>query len=73
MDTTKFRQHGKEIIDYIADYLDSLRERSVYPDVKPQFLTEALPKEAPMNGHTFENIMKDFDEIIMPGVSITFF
>ena len=73
MDITEFRQHGKEMIDYIADYFETIRERKVYPDVKPNFLTEVLPKEAPMEGHTFENIMKDFDQIIIPGVSIVNF
>ena len=69
MNITEFRQHGKEMIDYIADYLETIRERKVYPDVKPQFLSKSLPTEAPVDGHTFDNIMKDFDQIVMPGVS----
>jgi hypothetical protein len=30
----EFRQFGKAMIDYVADYLDNIRDRKVLPQVK---------------------------------------
>ena len=38
---------GKEMVDYIANYLENIRERRVFPDVKPGYLRELLPDHAP--------------------------
>lgn len=31
----EFREFGHAMIDYVADYLDNIRDRKVLPDVKP--------------------------------------
>ena len=38
---------GKEMVDYIADYLENIRDRRVFPEVKPGYLRELLPEAAP--------------------------
>ena len=38
---------GKEMVDYIADYLENIRDRRVFPDVQPGYLRELLPDHAP--------------------------
>ena len=35
------------MVEYIADYLENIRERRVFPDVKPGYLRELLPDHAP--------------------------
>ena len=35
------------MVDYIADYLENIRERRVFPDVKPGYLRELQPTSAP--------------------------
>ena len=35
------------MVDYIADYLENIRDRRVFPDVKPGYLREMLPDVAP--------------------------
>lgn len=60
---------GKELVDYIANYLESIRDRRVFPDKKPGFLREQIPSSAPVEGEDFTKIFKDFDDIIMPGVT----
>ena len=69
MDSTDFRKRGKEMVDYIADYMETLGRRRVTPDVEPGYLTEKLPKKAPRKGEEFNEIMIDVDKYIMPGVS----
>ena len=38
---------GKEMVDYIADYLENIRDRRVFPDVKPGYLRDLVPDTAP--------------------------
>ena len=33
---------GKEMVDYIADYLETVRERRVFPDVRPGYMRELV-------------------------------
>ena len=35
------------MVEYIADYLENIRDRRVFPDVKPGYLRELLPDQAP--------------------------
>jgi hypothetical protein len=35
------------MVDYIADYLENIRDRRVFPDVQPGYLRELLPDHAP--------------------------
>uniref|UniRef100_A0A8C4WLR9 Aromatic-L-amino-acid decarboxylase n=1 Tax=Gopherus evgoodei TaxID=1825980 RepID=A0A8C4WLR9_9SAUR len=69
MDTTEFRKRGKEMVDYIADYFEQLEERQVYPDVEPGYLRPLIPDSAPQEPEGFEDVLKDVERIIMPGVT----
>ncbi|KAH3790454.1 hypothetical protein DPMN_168654 [Dreissena polymorpha] len=69
MDAEEFCRHGKEMIDYVADYLENIRERRVFPTVEPGYLRKLIPEEAPEEGESFEDIFKDVERVIMPGVS----
>lgn len=42
MDTREFRRFGREMVDYIADYLEDIRERPVVHRVKPGYLKVRL-------------------------------
>ena len=59
---------GKEVVDYIADYLENIRERRVFPDVTPGYIRELQPAEAPEKGEEWDEIFKDVERVIMPGV-----
>uniref|UniRef100_A0A8C0GFU9 Aromatic-L-amino-acid decarboxylase n=1 Tax=Chelonoidis abingdonii TaxID=106734 RepID=A0A8C0GFU9_CHEAB len=69
MDTTEFRKRGKEMVDYIADYFEQLEERQVFPDVEPGYLRPLIPDSAPQEPESFEDVLKDVERIIMPGVT----
>ena len=69
MDFDEYRVKGKEVVDYIADYLEHIRERRVFPDVTPGYIRELLPKEAPVHGEPWDDIFKDVERVIMPGVN----
>lgn len=69
MDNDEFKQRGKEMIDYICNYMDTLGSRRVTPSVEPGYLRSLLPDEAPYQPEDWENIMADVDSKIMPGVT----
>ena len=69
MDADEFRVKGKEMVDYIADYLENIKERRVTPDVEPGYLSSLLPNEAPADGEQWDTIMQDFETKILPGVT----
>lgn len=39
---------GKEMVDYIADYLENIRDRRVYPNVKPGYMRKLIPDSTPL-------------------------
>ncbi|XP_057289190.1 histidine decarboxylase isoform X1 [Pezoporus wallicus] len=59
---------GKEMVDYICQYLSNVRERRVTPDVQPGYMRAHLPDSAPMDPDSWDNIFGDIEKVIMPGV-----
>ncbi|KAM9367008.1 histidine decarboxylase [Symphorus nematophorus] len=68
MQAEEYNRRGKELVDYITQYLGSIRERKVIPDVKPGYMKELLPDTAPTEPEDWESIFKDIEKVIMPGV-----
>lgn len=69
MDTPEFVEFAKATIDYAANYTENLRNRNVLPDVKPGYLSELLPKEAPQTPEKWQEVLEDVEQYIMPGVN----
>ncbi|XP_049586369.1 aromatic-L-amino-acid decarboxylase isoform X3 [Syngnathus scovelli] len=69
MNAGEFRRRGKEMVDFVADYLENVEQRPVYPDVEPGYLRSLIPTEAPLEPETYEEIMKDVERVIMPGIT----
>ncbi|XP_065703856.2 histidine decarboxylase isoform X2 [Patagioenas fasciata] len=68
MEPEEYRRRGKEMVDYICQYLSNVRERRVTPDVQPGYMRAQLPDSAPMDPDSWDNIFGDIEKIIMPGV-----
>lgn len=68
MDAAEFRKKGREMVDYIADYLENISERRVLPEVKPGYLRDLLPNRAPKTPEPWTDVMADIERTIMPGV-----
>ncbi|KAM6058481.1 histidine decarboxylase [Chlamydotis macqueenii] len=68
MEPEEYRRRGKEMVDYICQYLSSVRERRVTPDVQPGYMRAQLPDSAPTDPDSWDNIFGDIEKIIMPGV-----
>nr|WP_269807721.1 DOPA decarboxylase [Pseudomonas sp. NMI795_08] len=57
------------MIDLIADYRQTVAERPVMAQVEPGYLKAALPGAAPQQAEPFDAILKDVDQLLMPGLS----
>ncbi|XP_050822592.1 histidine decarboxylase [Gopherus flavomarginatus] len=68
MEPGEYRERGKEMVDYICQYLSNVRERRVTPDVQPGYMRAQLPDSAPVEPDSWDNIFRDIEKIIMPGV-----
>ena len=71
MDANEFRRVGKEMVDYIAQYMETVESRRVLPEKSPGYLRDLLPNAAPKQGEDWSSIMKDVEVAIMPGVTQT--
>ena len=69
MTPDEFRRHGREVIDWIADYMEQVEQLPVLSQVKPGEIRGRLPDRPPQQGEPFAAILRDFDEIIMPGIT----
>ncbi len=70
MTPDEFRTAGHDLVDWIADYLDrGVGEQSVIPDVKPGAIRALLPEHPPTSPEPFEQVMDDFNDIIVPGLT----
>ncbi|XP_034237668.1 aromatic-L-amino-acid decarboxylase-like [Thrips palmi] len=69
MSPDEFREFGRAAVDFIADYIENIRERPVLPAVEPGYLLPLLPTECPQDPEPWQDVMKDLQKHIMPGVT----
>ncbi|KAJ8679590.1 hypothetical protein QAD02_015377 [Eretmocerus hayati] len=69
MDVDEFRERGKEMVDYICDFMSNISERRVTPDVGPGYLRPMLPPTPPHEPEPWDDIMQDVETKIMPGIT----
>jgi hypothetical protein len=60
------------MVDYIANYLQNIRQIRVFPNVSPGYMCTLVPETTPQDGESWEDIFRDVERVIMPGVSILF-
>jgi aromatic-L-amino-acid/L-tryptophan decarboxylase len=69
MDPEEFRKVGKEIVDWMANYLKNTERYPVLSQVKPGDIKKQLPSTPPMKSESMNTILEDFNKIIMPGMT----
>jgi aromatic-L-amino-acid decarboxylase len=65
-----FRNDLAATSDWVAAYLETAGERPVFPPVRPGEIRAKLPRSAPEAGQPFSEVLRDLDEIIMPGLAL---
>ncbi len=69
MTPDEFRQHGREVIDWIADYMERVEEYPVQSQANPGDVRAALPDSPPDQGESFDQILADVNRVILPGIT----
>lgn len=69
MSPAEFRRHGHQLIDWIADYFEHPERYPVMPRCKPGDIRQQLPGAPPARPEPFEAIFKDFEQLILPGMT----
>lgn len=69
MPTEELRRRGHEVFDWLADYFDGIEDRPVLARVAPGEIAARLPEEAPEHPTGMDQILRDFDEVVLPGVT----
>ena len=69
MTAQEFRKHAHQLADLMADYLENIEQYPVKSQVKPGEILQQLPLLPPDLPESFEQILQDFLQIVMPGIT----
>jgi len=69
MTPREFRRHGKAVVDWIADYYERIESFPVMSRAKPGAIRSKLPKRAPGRGQPFSAMLRDVENLILPGLT----
>jgi aromatic-L-amino-acid decarboxylase len=69
MTPDEFRKHAHELVEWMADYMENVESFPVKSLVKPGEIFARIPENPPAHSESFDSLMKDFDDILMPGIS----
>ena len=65
----EFRRCGHAVVERIARYMEEIERYPVLSQVEPGSIRERLPRAAPEHGEPFSDVLRDVDEIVMPGIT----
>ena len=69
MDVAEYRRHAHRLVDWMADYLETVESRPVRSGAAPGEIADRLPAGPPETGEPFERIFADFERDLLPGVT----
>ncbi|MCE9622275.1 MAG: aspartate aminotransferase family protein [Actinomycetia bacterium] len=69
MTPDEFRTNGYALIDWIAEYIEGVEQFPVASQVKPGDIRASLPAHPPAAAEPFSAMLKDLDELVMPGIT----
>jgi aromatic-L-amino-acid decarboxylase len=69
MTPDQFREYGRALIDWIADYYERIESFPVLSQVEPGQIRASLPAGPPEQGEPFDAILRDVEDLILPGIT----
>jgi aromatic-L-amino-acid decarboxylase len=64
-----FREDGAAALEWAARYLERVGELPVLAQVEPGDIRSRLPASPPERGEPFADVLRDLDEILLPGTT----
>lgn len=69
MSPDEFRRVGREVVEIIAQYYETIESRPVLSRVEPGEILAQLPGEPPEHGESWPAILADIERVVMPGLT----
>ena len=69
MSPADFRKHAHELVEWMAGYMENVENYPVKSQVIPGEIFSKIPDKPPLKPELFESLMRDMNNIIMPGIS----
>ncbi len=69
MTPDQFREAGRAVVDWIADYYERIETFPVLSRAQPGEIRASLPPAAPRQGEAFADILADVERLILPGIT----
>src|SRR5215207_3331205 len=69
MTPDEFRRHGHEVVEWVARYMERVGELPISPAVALGEIRARLPAAAPEQPEPFADLLRDLDEIVLPGIT----
>ena len=66
---SSFREDGALAVDWVASYLERVRDLPVLSQVEPGEIRAALPGSPPEEPEPFAAILEDLDRVLVPGLT----
>ncbi|MBA2641989.1 MAG: aminotransferase class V-fold PLP-dependent enzyme [Actinobacteria bacterium] len=64
-----FREDGAAAVDWVAAYLEGVRNLPVLAQVEPGDIHAALPPSPPEEPEPFASVLRDLDAVLLPGLT----
>lgn len=69
MTSDEFRKNAHDLVEWMADYMENVESYPVKSQVKPKDVFNRIPDSPPDSPESFGLLMKDLNEIILPGIT----
>ena len=68
-DGVALARDGAAVLEWLERYLERVRELPVLAQVEPGEIRAALPAHPPERGEAFEDVLRDVDDVLLPGLT----
>lgn len=69
MTSSEFKKEAYRMVDLMVEYMETIESYPVKSQVKPKEIYNQLPSDMPLHGEPMDQILSDYREIILPGIT----
>jgi aromatic-L-amino-acid/L-tryptophan decarboxylase len=66
MDANEFRENGHRVVDLLAEYLDRIEEKRVFPDAEPKTVNQLFDEALPQEPNAPEAVLREIEDKLLP-------
>ena len=66
MDVKEFRTAGHQVVDLLAEYLENIESKPVFPDADPKLIGRLFTESLPENPESFDDVLGELQQKLLP-------